>query len=909
MIQINYNKIFLICLSTIVIVCNSNAYSQTAETGKSGASYRQTTAMASKIADVPFPCDGKIYFFRNSNGANWLSYIDQYTTATPVVADVCKLTVTNQNAMAANPIDHFIYFVANPHTLYRLDAACKLTALCTSLPTTDIGCFDYLGRFWIVSGNSLMAYDVNTCTLVKGPYTLSSTPGVDIVFSSTDCHFYMGDNNNVIAIDTNGVIDNSFSTGFGASGSIGGIAVGVDGNLYAIPNNSVTGQLYKYDVTTHAKGTLVYTFPSGTASPCGCDMASFPCPELTSGFSVSPGQVVCSSSPTIQFTNTTSGLANKWSWDFGDGNKDSVTFNPSHTYAAPGTYKVRLAVSAITRCLVVPPDTFSMDIQVLPSPVASITGDTLVCSGATITLTASGGLTYSWNTGGTADTINVSPTITTIYTVTVKAINDCTAKSSITVTVSPSLAVNAGSSASICAGSNITLSATAPGAISYSWSPGGSLDNPNIANPVATPGATTIYTVNVTDAGGCTGTGTVTITVNPLPVVSFAPFSASVCETDAAFILTGGAPAGGTYSGAGVNGNTFDPLIAGIGNHTLYYIYTDGNNCTNIDSALIQVDPVAVVTVDPVTDLCLSSPAVTLNGSPAGGTFSGPGVTGNTFNPSLAGVGTHTITYTYVANGICTKSAVATTSVTVLLSPTVTIAASPTTGCEKNTIYLGYGQQYVTLTATSNATITSYQWYLNGAAISGATKDTIHVNTGGNYNVIASAPNGCISDSSTTASYLLKVVDVRCGNDLKKVVLCHVPPGNPRNPQTLCIAPSAVPAHLDKHPGDCLGPCSFTKRLGDLNEEVAIEEAEFEVFPNPFSDNTTVEFVVPDGGKAVLKLYDMKGKLIMIAYDGETVPGAHNVVEIDGRKLADGIYIGILTTSLGTARQKFIVTR
>jgi hypothetical protein len=40
-----------------------------------------------------------------------------------------------------------------------------------------------------------------------------------------------------------------------------------------------------------------------------------------------------------------------------------------------------------------------------------------------------------------------------------------------------------------------------------------------------------------------------------------------------------------------------------------------------------------------------------------------------------------------------------------------------------------------------------------------------------------------------------------------KQAICHVPPGNPDNPQTIVIDDSAVQTHLDNHPGDSLGPC------------------------------------------------------------------------------------------------------
>src|ERR1700744_5169657 len=75
----------------------------------------------------------------------------------------------------------------------------------------------------------------------------------------------------------------------------------------------------------------------------------------------------------------------------------------------------------------------------------------------------------------------------------------------------------------ICSGSSISLLASTPGGIppfTYSWSPVAGLSNPAIANPVATPTVSTIYTVTVTDNSGCTGTASVSITVHQAPVAN-----------------------------------------------------------------------------------------------------------------------------------------------------------------------------------------------------------------------------------------------------------------------------------------------------------------------------------------------------------------------------------------------------
>ena len=81
---------------------------------------------------------------------------------------------------------------------------------------------------------------------------------------------------------------------------------------------------------------------------------------------------------------------------------------------------------------------------------------------------------------------------------------------------------------------------------------------------------------------------TSTFTVNPLPNVIFSSIQSPVCVNNSTIQLTG-SPSGGNYSGIGVNGNSFDPAIAGVGNFTVAYNYTDINNCSNSASQTVSV--------------------------------------------------------------------------------------------------------------------------------------------------------------------------------------------------------------------------------------------------------------------------------------------------------------------------------
>jgi hypothetical protein len=72
----------------------------------------------------------------------------------------------------------------------------------------------------------------------------------------------------------------------------------------------------------------------------------------------------------------------------------------------------------------------------------------------------------------------------------------------------------------------------------------------------------------------------VAVVVNTPPVVS-CPADFGVCSADAVFALTGGSPAGGSYSGTGVSGGNFDPALASVGGNLITYSYTDGNGCSS----------------------------------------------------------------------------------------------------------------------------------------------------------------------------------------------------------------------------------------------------------------------------------------------------------------------------------------
>ncbi|MFT4536808.1 MAG: hypothetical protein ACI9P5_004185, partial [Saprospiraceae bacterium] len=195
--------------------------------------------------------------------------------------------------------------------------------------------------------------------------------------------------------------------------------------------------------------------------------------------------------------------------------------------------------------------------------------------------------------------------------------------------------------------------------ISYSFDP-----------DVAGIGVHTI-TYSYTDTNGDITSASDDVEVFALPVVTFTALADLCIDAGVQSGEGGGTPTGGVYSGPGVtdigDGMTydFDPATAGVGVHTLTYTYTDANGCAASTSDDVEVFSLPVVTFIALADLCIDEgvQAGLGSGTPTGGVYSGAGVTDDangmtySFDPATAGVGVHTITYSYTDGNNCSSSA------------------------------------------------------------------------------------------------------------------------------------------------------------------------------------------------------------------------------------------------------------
>ena len=143
---------------------------------------------------------------------------------------------------------------------------------------------------------------------------------------------------------------------------------------------------------------------------------------------------------------------------------------------------------------------------------------------------------------------------------------------------------------SLCMGETIQFNDFSTGSVSswdWDFGDGGSSNDSDPTHLYGSPGTYTV-TLTVTNTIG-SDTETQNITINDLPSVSLNTPLSQVCNTDGSFSVSG-SPSGGTYSGPGMTGSTFNPSNAGVGTHTISYSYTDGNGCSALDQVVITVD-------------------------------------------------------------------------------------------------------------------------------------------------------------------------------------------------------------------------------------------------------------------------------------------------------------------------------
>ena len=200
----------------------------------------------------------------------------------------------------------------------------------------------------------------------------------------------------------------------------------------------------------------------------------------------------------------------EWTWDPPTGlsttTGDSVWASPAVTtdYVATGVG----ICGTLTR---------NVTVEVPLPPVADAGPDKFLCRGSSVGLDGSGGVTYEWQPPSYLDDVLVAtPTCTDpltnmVYSLIVADANGCKDTDQVNVTLYPDPVIDAGVDQLMIKGGFAQLNAT--GGVTYTWTPGATLNDSTIANPIATPEDTTMYYVTGIDENGCVGFDSVTVFV------------------------------------------------------------------------------------------------------------------------------------------------------------------------------------------------------------------------------------------------------------------------------------------------------------------------------------------------------------------------------------------------------------
>ncbi|WP_335975874.1 T9SS type A sorting domain-containing protein [Gaetbulibacter jejuensis] len=218
-----------------------------------------------------------------------------------------------------------------------------------------------------------------------------------------------------------------------------------------------------------------------------------------------------------------------------------------------------------------------------PTGITANAGEDIsICEGEEVVLTASGGATYEWSTGETTQSITVSPTETTVYTVTVFDESGSNSdQDDVTVTVNALPVANAGEDVSVCFGDSITL--TASGGSTYLWSTGETTQSITVS-----PGETTIYSVEVFE-NNCSSTDEVMVTVNELPIVD-AGSNVTISLGESATLTVTGAD---TYLWS--TGETTQSITVSPSETTTYSVTGFTNGCENTNTVTVFLQGSTVV--------------------------------------------------------------------------------------------------------------------------------------------------------------------------------------------------------------------------------------------------------------------------------------------------------------------------
>ena len=605
-------------------------------------------------------------------------------------------------------------------------------------------------------------------------------------------------------------------------------------------------------ITVTPSATVVYTLTGESFNCSSSTTATLQVNVTPTVSAVSSSSAICAGS---NATLTASG-ATSYTWA-GVGTTSAVT-------VAPSTTTVYSVVGETNGCS----NTTTISLTANPVPtVSAASSNSLMCIGSTATLTAAGATNYTWSSSGTASTETVSPSATSVYTVTGET-NNCTNTATVSVsinTIIPTVTA-ATSNATLCAGLPATL--TAAGAINYTWTSVG-----NTQAVTVNPTVTTIYTVTGED-NACTNTATVAIAVTPNPLVVVTPSSSAICIGSSATLTASGA---NTYTWTNF-GNTTSISITPTST-AIYTVTGEAGSCVTTVTVPLFVNIIPTVTaVSSSPYVCIGSSATLTAGGAINYTWT---TIGNTQTVSVIPISSTIFSVTGEANGCynTTTVSVGVGSVT----PVVSVSASSPSICSGNS---------ATLTASGANT---YTW--NPIA----TSSVVIVNPSANTSyTVTGEIDGC---KNTTTLSLNVIPTPTVSASASQTVLCVTGEtgssiltasssaasyswSNGSTTSSIAVTPTLTTTYsVTVTNAGCSSAATVTVNVTDctgLQEQFA---GAINIYPNPTNGVVNVAINSQFVGTASIEVYDVIGKLLI----QENL--VSEVTTVNTSKLKQGIYM------------------
>jgi gliding motility-associated-like protein len=453
-----------------------------------------------------------------------------------------------------------------------------------------------------------------------------------------------------------------------------------------LSNSNIGNPIYTSNNATNSPIVTSYILTTLRGSGCTSNdtvvVTANPGPQ---GLDITASNTCIKSAITLTASSTSAGVTYTWKIDgITSGTGTSIT--PTMT---AGVHSVEITAALANGCSAV----FTKSFTFYDVNVSATATQTNICQGSSTTLTAnsSNAVSYSWYKFGSSTILGLTPSLSSGNlndSATFKVVvtnGTCKDSSSVFIGVVKSI-LSARVDTTICPGQTVTLSVP----VSFNTANWVNLTDGTGTSGLTynvTPLATTSYRVIATTASPvCTASDTVMVTVRAvtLPVIAGVRTVCSGGSTTYTAAPTGTSPSWTASSGGITSGGVYTaPTVTSSTNVVITYSHTDVNGCVVMDTHTIVINPLPILTITSSNASMCASQTRTLTATPAGGTFSGTGVSAGVFTAPTT-PNSYSITYTFTDGNGC----VGTTSQSITVNPRVgvtTVTFNPTVVCVGST--------------------------------------------------------------------------------------------------------------------------------------------------------------------------------------------------------------------------------